>query len=87
MKKEKELEHSDLTGSVLGCCFEVAKELGCGFLESVYKNALFIAMKQKGLKCCGYLLPEHQAQLINYLKAAQIIPKQAEMPTFQLVWV
>ena len=106
MKKETKLEHSDLTGCVLGCCFEVAKELGCGFLESVYKNALFIAMKQKGLnvfteqsyevvfrehkigryvadivvenliivelKCCSSLLPEHQAQLINYLKASKI---------------
>ncbi len=49
MKKETKLEHSDLTGCVLECCFEVAKELGCGFLERVYKNALFIAMKQKGL--------------------------------------
>jgi GxxExxY protein len=25
------------------------KALGAGFLEKVYKNALFIAMKQKGL--------------------------------------
>jgi hypothetical protein len=25
------------------------KELGAGFLENFYKNALFIAMKQKGL--------------------------------------
>ena len=24
------------------------------------------------LKCCGHLLPEHQAQLINYLKVADI---------------
>ena len=106
MEKEKELLHSDLSRDVLGCCFAVAKELGCGFLESVYKNALFIAMKQKGLtvsteqiyevtfrnhkigkyiadivvenlivvelKCCQTLLAEHQAQLINYLKASKI---------------
>ena len=34
----------------LGCCFDVMNELGVGFLESVYKNALFIAIKEKGFK-------------------------------------
>ena len=50
MKKEKELPYSELTSDILGSCFEVMKELGPGFLERVYKNALFIAMKQKGLQ-------------------------------------
>ena len=35
---------------IIQCCFEVMKELGAGFLENVYKNALFIAMKQTGMK-------------------------------------
>ena len=43
------LMHFELTGQVLNCCFEVMKELGPGFLEVVYKNALFIALRQKGL--------------------------------------
>lgn len=81
-------------------------ELGCGFLEQVYKNALIIALKEHGLalhaekpfeilfkqhkiglyiadlvveetiivelKCCKHLLPEHQAQTINYLAAADL---------------
>ena len=38
-----------LTETILGCCFGVMNELGPGFLESVYKNALFIAIKEKGL--------------------------------------
>ncbi len=38
-----------LTETILGCCFDVMNELGSGFLESIYKNALFIAMKEKGL--------------------------------------
>ena len=50
MKEEKELPHSELTGVILGCCFEVMQELGPGFLEKVYKNALLIAMRQKGLQ-------------------------------------
>lgn len=49
-KKEKELPHSDLTGSILNCCFEVMNELGPGFLEKVYKNALLMAMREKGLQ-------------------------------------
>lgn len=106
MQNRKGLVHFDLTGNVLKCCFEVMKELGSGFLESVYKNALFIALRQNGirvsteqsfevlfrqqkigryvadlvvedsviveLKCCDCLIPEHQAQLINYLKVADI---------------
>jgi GxxExxY protein len=50
MKEEKELPHSELTGAILSCCFEVMRELGPGFLERVYKNALLMAMRQKGLE-------------------------------------
>lgn len=49
MKTEKELPHAELTNVILGCCFEVMNELGSGFQEKVYKNALLIAMRQKGL--------------------------------------
>jgi len=50
MKEEMELPYSELTSVILGCCFDVMKELGPGFLERVYKNALLIAMQQKGLE-------------------------------------
>ena len=50
MIEEGELPYSELTSDILGCCFEVMKELGPGFLERVYKNALLIAMRQKGLQ-------------------------------------
>ena len=39
-----------MTGSILNCCFEVINELGTGFLEWVYKNALLLALRQKGLQ-------------------------------------
>ncbi len=42
--------HEDLTGKILQACFEVSKELGAGFLESVYEKALLIALRQKGLR-------------------------------------
>ncbi len=103
---ENHLLHSGLTGHILQCCFEVINSLGCGFLESVYKNALIVSIvdmdlevrTDKGfevifknrkiglfipdliiegsviveLKCCENLLPEHQAQLTNYLKVTNI---------------
>lgn len=41
--------HADLTGKILESCFEVSKELGIGFVESVYEKALLLALKEKGL--------------------------------------
>lgn len=100
------LKHERITGAVIGCAFEVANELGAGFLESVYEKALLLALRQKGLsvmaqhpikvmfrnECVGEffadllveglaivelkavkaLVPEHQAQVINYLNATGI---------------
>lgn len=98
--------HEDLTQKILAACFEVAGELGHGFLEGVYERALVIALQEKGLsaetqvpikvlfrgqpvgdyyadllvdekvlvelKAVTSLLPEHQAQVINYLKATKL---------------
>lgn len=95
--------HGEITEQILGAAFEVSKELGHGFLESVYEKALELALIQKGLrverqvpirvsfrgvevghfaadllvagtvlvelKAVKNLLPEHQAQVIHYLKA------------------
>jgi GxxExxY protein len=100
------LKHAEITKAVIGCAFEVANELGAGFLESVYEKALLLALRQKGLsvaakhpicvqfrgECVGdfcadlfvqgkvivelkavkAILPEHQAQVINYLNATGI---------------
>jgi GxxExxY protein len=42
--------HSEVTEKVLGIFFEVYNELGGGFLESVYQEALRIALIQDGLR-------------------------------------
>jgi GxxExxY protein len=42
--------HSEITEMVLGVFFEVYNELGGGFLESVYQEALRIAFVQAGLQ-------------------------------------
>ena len=46
--QDKELLYSELTHSIIGCAFEVINELGAGFLESVYENAMLIALAGAG---------------------------------------
>jgi GxxExxY protein len=41
--------HVEVTEKVIGVFFEVYNELGGGFLESVYQQALRIALMQAGL--------------------------------------
>jgi len=41
--------HSEVTEKIIGVFFEVYNELGGGFLESVYQQALRIALVQAGL--------------------------------------
>jgi GxxExxY protein len=41
--------YKELTSKILETCFEVSNELRSGFLESVYQNALMIALEEKGV--------------------------------------
>ncbi len=42
------LKHADLTEKIIGTFYEVYNELGFGFLESVYEEALKMALEAKG---------------------------------------
>jgi GxxExxY protein len=44
------LKHEEITGKILGAAFEVHGQLGFGFLEKVYENALGIELRKRGLK-------------------------------------
>ncbi|MBQ9261644.1 MAG: GxxExxY protein [Prevotella sp.] len=95
--------HSDITSVVIQAFYDVYNELGYGFLEKVYKNALFNELTRRGVSCrmessisvyykgicvgdyyadiivedkvilelkaVKTILPEHLAQLNNYLRA------------------
>jgi len=47
-RSERRLKHLELTEKIIGVFYEVYNELGIGFLESVYENALAIALVEAG---------------------------------------
>lgn len=49
MTKDGSYKHSELTDKIIGVFYDVYNELGFGFLESVYRNALRLALLEKGL--------------------------------------
>jgi GxxExxY protein len=42
--------HDDLTQKIIGVFYDVYNELGRGFLESVYREAMRLALSQAGIK-------------------------------------
>jgi len=45
------LRHSELSKKIIAAAFAVHKELGYGFVEKAYKNALAIELEEAGIKC------------------------------------
>jgi GxxExxY protein len=43
-------KHDDLTQKIIGVFYEVYNELGAGFVESVYREAMRLALRQANLK-------------------------------------
>jgi len=43
------MEVDELTERIIGCAFRVHNELGSGFLEKVYENALALELTESGL--------------------------------------
>jgi len=42
--------YSDITDKIISCAYEVYNQLGFGFSEKVYENAMMIKLEQKGLR-------------------------------------
>jgi GxxExxY protein len=58
--------HKELTGSILKLFYEVYNELGYGFLEKVYQNALYNELKNNGFDV------ESQKQIKVYYKNIEV---------------
>ena len=104
MNHNSKLKHRDITSKILQTFFKkVYHQLGYGFLEKVYENAMAVELRRMGLKveqqtrievfyggeivgkyladllvndavivepkAARAILPEHEAQLLNYLRA------------------
>lgn len=48
-KRGDSLVHGDETYQIIGACFEVYKDKGCGFLEQVYQECLEIELELCGV--------------------------------------
>ncbi|NHZ85061.1 MAG: GxxExxY protein [Planctomycetia bacterium] len=100
------LKHKEITEKIISAFYAVYNELGRGFIESIYENAMVIELELRNLKverqkkinvhykgslvgefrpdiivndsviielkAISDLRPEHEAQIINYLKATKI---------------
>ena len=44
-------EHSEITEKIIAAAYAVHNQLGFGFLEKVYKNALMIELESMSFKC------------------------------------
>ena len=66
--------HSELTDKIINSASDVYNQLGYGFMEKVYENAMMIKLLQKGLelKAVSSLSKAHEVQLVNYLKATGV---------------
>ncbi|PCI44502.1 MAG: GxxExxY protein [Proteobacteria bacterium] len=64
----------EITEKILGCGYSVSNELGVGFLEKVYENALLIELRKQGLHVepqkhvsvtySGHIVGEYIADLV-----------------------
>ncbi|MDQ6787868.1 MAG: GxxExxY protein [Acidobacteriota bacterium] len=47
---EEKIIYKDLSYQIVGLAIQVRKELGFGFLEKVYENALMVLLEENGIK-------------------------------------
>ncbi len=49
-KLNEKYPHSELTDKIIAAAYDVHNQLGFGFAEKIYENAMIIKLGQKGLK-------------------------------------
>lgn len=67
------LKHRELTEKIIGVFYDVYNELGHGFLETIYEQALAIALAQAGMKV------ERQVAVSVWFRSQQIGVFRADM--------
>lgn len=68
-------EHQELTQKIIGVYYEVYNELGFGFLEGVYEEAMMVALHEAGL-CASRQFPvtvHFRGRIIGEFKADLLV--------------
>jgi len=63
-----DLTYKQESYSIIGACFAVYRNKGCGFHEPVYQECLDIEFDLE-IKAVSTLLDEHRTQVLNYVNA------------------
>ena len=71
---EQGILHKEESFQIMGACFEVYKEMGSGFLESVYQECLALEFANRGIP-----FEEQPCLRLNYKKKSL---KQTYIPDF-----
>jgi GxxExxY protein len=66
MNTNQKIIYKDLSYAVVGLAMEVYNELGYGFLEKVYENALMVALQEAGI------FAEQQKSIPVYFRSKQV---------------
>ena len=72
------MKHQEVTEKVIGVYYEVYNELGHGFLESVYEQAMLIALSEAGLHVARQLpITVHfRGQVVGEFRADSVVNNQ-----------
>ena len=68
MTADSSYKHSELTEAIIGVFYDVYNELGYGFLESVYRRSLALALREKGMS-----VEEERQSLYSFAAAMLVI--------------
>ena len=71
----KDLKLADKTGEIISAFYEVYNELGYGFIENVYQNALFRELKNRGIPCVAHpkITVSYKGESVGYYEADIIV--------------
>ncbi len=71
------MKYEDLTHEIIGACFEVSRELGAGFVESIYENAVMIALEERALDSQRQvpLAVHYRGQVVGRFQADIVVEK------------
>ena len=69
------MEQSGKTAIVIKAFYEVYNELGFGFIENVYQNALFKELKHRGIPCVAHpkINVYYKGEAVGYYEADIIV--------------